>query len=348
MNSILRGLVLAAALLAGCSAINDTSGFRSDEGCNLDLRLNQFRPHLNDRFEIRVIHQRIGQTVPTLDALAVFEPLSGPGRSDFNFRLIMPNAVFPQEQAGLQPGTVDFYAEVNDVGGYQFDLDHGWRLEGVCLDLPAATANAPATPFTAPNDQGTVFTHEFFFDDFPDPDGAPLGLEVEFFFDGMSFPDGTDLDLAAAEVHVEGIELPSRVGDGGVEQRAVGFFRFSSLGALMRRGDNRARLPDILFDGLEYQVRVLFDLNGDGQFNPGGEDRAFETVVLADTNDLPRCDLGRDPESGLCRRFANRFTSEGVEPLAIELVSVPLEISTAEDTDINEAEDNWFRELEGE
>lgn len=349
MTSMLRLPLLAALVLGGCSIVNSADDFVVDEGCNLDLTVVNFSPHVTERVEYRVVHQKSfedflddGREVPSLDALAVFEPLGF-----ITGRLIMPGAVFPQQSGELRGGGVDFWADVNDMPGYQFDIqtrneDHGWRLDGICRDLPADVANVPASPFFDAPEAGSIFNHDVDFDDLIDPLGLPLGVEVDFSGLPMLF-EGVSPDDVRIEVHVDGVQLPARSGiDGEREDRAVGFWRTNSLRGLLDLSSvrtGRAQLPSILIDGENYRVRVLFDVNGDDFFASGSDDRAFEFEFPATIVGLPPCGLRRD-ENGLCQRLGEKFNSEGVSE-EVSLVSVLVDPSTPV-LPVDEATDNWL------
>ena len=214
-NRMPRLLLLASTLAfaAGCSIVNDADDFVIDEGCNLDLTIERFIPHVRQRVEYRVVHEDgdgivldDGRVTPRLDALAVFEPLGFE-----NGRLIMPGSVFPQTSTGLRAGGVDFWADVNRTMGFQFDpssADHGWSLSDICRDLPRATANVPVSPFFADADEGSVFVHNVDFDDLIDPDGLPLGVEVEFEGLAGGLPDGVNVEVAMAVPRLAPEALP--------------------------------------------------------------------------------------------------------------------------------------------
>ncbi len=350
-NRMPRLLLLASTLAfaAGCSIVNDADDFVIDEGCNLDLTIERFIPHVRQRVEYRVVHEDgdgivldDGRVTPRLDALAVFEPLGFE-----NGRLIMPGSVFPQTSTGLRAGGVDFWADVNRTMGFQFDpssADHGWSLSDICRDLPRATANVPVSPFFADADEGSVFVHNVDFDDLIDPDGLPLGVEVEFEGLAGGLPDGVNVDDVRVEVHVEGVELPARSGTlGEREDRAVGFWRTNSIRALLDRDlilTGSAQLPSILIDGENYRVRVLLDVDGDDFFAAGGTDRAFEFEFPATEAGLPLCALRRD-ENGLCERTGRKFNSAG-EGEDVTLISV-LVNPRDEPSAVDEAADNWLQ-----
>ena len=347
---MLRLPLLAALALTGCSIINSADDFVVDEGCNLDLTVVNFSPHVTERVEYRVVHQKSaedvlddGTAVPSLDALAVFEPLGF-----ITGRLIMPGSVFPQQSGALRGGGVDFWADVNGMPGYQFDIqtrneDHGWRLDDICRELPFDLANEPASPFFGAPEAGSIFNHDVDFDDLIDPLGLPLGVEVDFDQLQMLLPGGLDLSEVRVEVHVDGVQLPARSGiDGEREDRAVGFWRTSSLRGLIDQSfvrTGRAQLPSILVDGENYRVRVLFDLNGDDFLASGSQDRAFEFEFPATVVGLPPCGLRRD-ENGLCQRLGMKFNSAG-EAEEVSLISV-LVSPGATALPIDEAADNWL------
>ncbi|MEO0322213.1 MAG: hypothetical protein AAF447_04605 [Myxococcota bacterium] len=347
---MLRLSVLGTLVLTGCSIVNSADDFVVDEGCNLDLTVVNFSPHVQERVEYRVVHQKSsddvledGRSVPSIDALAVFEPLGF-----ITGRLIMPRAVFPQRASGLRGGGVDFWADVNDIPGYQFDIqtrneDHGWRLDDICRDQPFASANVPASPLFDAPEGGSVFNHDVDFDDLIDPLGLPLGVEVDFEGLAMLLPDGVDASNVRVEAHVNGVQLPVRSGvDGERENRAVGFWRTNSLRGLIDQtfvATGRAQLPSILIDGENYQVRVLFDVDGDDFFAAGGAARAYEFEFPATVVGLPPCSLRRN-EDGLCQRLGRKFNSAGgLEE--VSLVSV-LVNPAAVVLPVDEAADNWL------
>ena len=70
LASLPAAALLVALPLGGCFALNDTGDFEVDEGCDLQLELRDFAPHVRDRFEVRLVQPRANPDALALEARA--------------------------------------------------------------------------------------------------------------------------------------------------------------------------------------------------------------------------------------------------------------------------------------
>ncbi len=252
----MRFTLLLCALLAplgsGCFVIASTDDFVQDEGCDLELDLRQFNPHLNQEVQIRLTQldpgAGAGATETELLAVGIFDPLTNP-----NVDITLPGAVPALEDPERERPQLDFFADFNGDGVYSDPpQDHTWTVEGLCLP-----------------DHDPTFLHNFNFVNLVTPRGRGSHLMVEFCPNLVNEdrvergPDPLDPEVPL-EVRATGTFLPTV--DGGVEEeRPVGFYR---LGQLMRRPDG-VRIPAVFDPGFNYQFQIYADQNGNFQFDDG-------------------------------------------------------------------------------
>ncbi len=239
--------------LSGCFALTDTARFEQDDGCDLELRLRNFTPHTDDRFEVLLLRPSADPEVaPSLTARALFEPLEEP-----TLNLRMPHAVPANDDAARPPYRIDFYGDQDGSGNYTFPGDHSWRLPNACVDGPE------------------VFVHNLDFVNLEAPQvSRALGALRVFLCEAVN---GEKI-----EVRLTGLNLP---GPGGaVEQtRAVGLYRGTG------RPNGTIELPGLFDDGFDYRVEVYVDANANGAFDAG--EKAWSFRFNADAPEAQReCD----------------------------------------------------------
>jgi hypothetical protein len=146
-------LVLA---LAGCTVIHGDE-FTQDEGCDLELHLRGFSPHVTDMTSVLLNRARRDGTMRRIEAVAVFDPL---GTVDLDLR--MPGSVRPRTSVEQGLAAVDFFADFDDVEGFSFPGDHSWVLEDVCTTGPEEFAhNTDFVGIRAPEGFGTTVAARF-------------------------------------------------------------------------------------------------------------------------------------------------------------------------------------------
>ncbi len=180
----------ALMLGQGCFVIADLNAYEVDEGCDFEMELQEFQPHVEERMAFRIVEPGEEGQPSSLRALAVFETLGAP-----NLGFVLPNAVPPGRH------DVDFFADRENNGYDDPPTDHTWTIEDVCADPP------------------NVFPHLFDFSVLEDP--TRLDRDLRIAFTGMG--DGMG---RAMEVRV-GL---SAEGPGGIEvERTVGLYRISAI-----------------------------------------------------------------------------------------------------------------------
>lgn len=238
----LLSFALPLALSSGCFLIAGTDDFVEDEGCDLELDVRAFAPHVGQTFEVRLVQDppaSIDESRPRLIALAIFDPLQSP-----NLDLQLPNAVPALTDPSRPRPYVDFYADFDGDGAYSSPpSDHTWRVEDPC------------EPGRDPS-----FPHNVDFFDLPMPIGGGSDVFVDFCPNltegGMIGPlpafDGTE----PVEVRVTGTFLPTVAGE--IEEvRPVGFYRLESAAT----SPDGIRIPAVFDSGFRYKIEVIVDRN---------------------------------------------------------------------------------------
>jgi hypothetical protein len=290
-------LVASSLLLAltaqGCFALADTDDFVEDEGCDLELDLRAFAPHLGQTFEVRLVQdplESIGESRPRLLGLAILDPLTVP-----NIDIDIPGMVPALTDPSRPRPNVDFYADFDENGAYSRPpSDHTWRVEDPC------------DPGRDP-----TFPHNVDFFDLPMPIGGGSSLVIEGCPDltegerlgGFGPFDGTE----PLEVRAYGTFLPTVDGETEMD-RPVALYR---LGALSRATDGAIAIPAVFDNGFRYRAEIYVDVNTNGAFDPG-TDRAWTYsynpmnapdcparldvcgVGMGTTNAVPICKDGTD------------------------------------------------------
>lgn len=281
----LLSLVLPLALCSGCFLVASTDGFVEDEGCDLELDVRAFAPHLGQTFQVRLVQdppESIGESRPRLLALAIFDPLQHP-----NLDLQLPNAV-PALTDPTQPRPyIDFYADFNGDGVYSSPpADHTWRVEDPC-----EPGRDPA------------FLHNLEFFDLPLPIGGGSSLFVDFCpnlttdtrFDRLEPFTG----MEPVEVRVTGTFFPT--GEGMTEVvRPVGYYRLEPMGSF----PGNIEIPAVFDSGFRYKIEVIVDRDGDFAYG-AASDQGWVYEFNPET--APRCpDLTDMATCGLSSDTVNR------------------------------------------
>lgn len=231
MKTCALSLLLA---LAGCSVIHGDD-FTQDEGCDLELRLRGFNPHVTDTTTLILNRANLDGTSRRVEAVAIFDPL---GARDLNLR--MPLSVRPRRSADQGLAALDFYADFDDVEGFSFPGDHSWVLEDVCTTGPEEFPhNTDFIPIRSPEAFGTNVVARF------------CGSATAF---GSS----------AVEVRVTRL-APDETNDSEVVNQAIGFYRLDDI----TRGPEGIGIPLIANTDFDMTVEVVSDRNRNGTFDEG-------------------------------------------------------------------------------
>lgn len=232
MTNPLRLLPAALLVLAasGCTIIADLDSYVSadDLGCDMDVAVEAFAPHLTDR----VYYQAVTREGNVLRALAIIDPLGTPNRA-----FTMPNAIREGAHA------LQFWADENDDGLVQttpFDngLDHSWRFDDVC-----------SWPSSCSDDDTNCFLHVGLFDRISDPveEGNTLTVNLP------GLPD----TAGVLELHLVEVDEVTQI------DSVVGLYRTDDVTTT----DFSVELRGLAFPGRGYAVNVLIDLDGNAQID---------------------------------------------------------------------------------
>jgi hypothetical protein len=256
---------LAASAAAGCFAVANLGRFHegaSADGGNdaaveamtdnpslpstLSLSMLNFGYHLNQLIEFRIIDDQ-----NSIKSRGFIEPLDRPGT--VKVTITDPKGIPTQNG----PYRLDFYADMNDSGGYDgignvLTRDHAWRVS------PLADYPAGAFPHVA-NEVQIIYEHNTDFTDIDTwPTGGPrnpaqdTGLAARLRIDGQSISQwkGKLLQFRIAEV---------------IGGHTVGMLRVPEITG----ADYDFKLPGVLDPGVNYYLYVYIDANGDGVYqNP--------------------------------------------------------------------------------
>jgi hypothetical protein len=234
-RSFLLGLTLCSAL-HGCSVLHDAD-FTQDEGCDLQLRVRDFSPHVTDTTTIIQNRANRDGTSRRVEAVAIFDPLG-----TRNLDLRMPGAVRPRTSVEQGLAAVDFYADFDDVEGFSFPGDHSWVLEDVCTTGPEEFPhNTDFIPIRIPEASGTTVAARF------------CGT--------MAFGS------SAVELRVTR-RTPDEQNPDEVVNQAIGFYRLDDV---TRRAEGIG-IPLIANVDFDMTVEVVADRNRNGIFEPPGDD----------------------------------------------------------------------------
>jgi len=263
----LLSFALPLALCSGCFLIASTDDFVEDEGCDLELDVRAFAPHLGQTFEVRLVQdppESIGESRPRLIALAIFDPLQHP-----NMDLQIPDAVPALTDATRPRPYIDFYADFDTDGAYSSPpSDHTWRVEDPC-----EPGRDPAFP------------HNVDFFDLPTPIGGGSDVLVDF-CPNLTAGDRIGplepfVGTEAIEVRVTGTFLPTV--DGMTEEvRPVGYYRLESAAS----SPLGIRIPAVFDSGFRYKIEVIVDRNDNFAFE---DDRDQGWVYIFNPATAPTC-----------------------------------------------------------
>jgi len=264
--------ILGAAMCASaCFAITDNiDGIHGPGPPTLTLSFDGMDQHDDQRFEFKVIDRKnFVQTRGIVYPLKMtVDPLDVPLGEQF--KISVPLAV-PKGETGYR---VDFWADENNSGSYEFDhswdyrlQDHSWR---VLLD-DAAPRDAFAKLTHEGDSHGIHFTHHLDFvdlnefpDPFPDPHPLPKNPSTDTMVDAVVHVDN---------LGTEGKMVQIRVAD--LSGHVVGLYRSTS-----GRGERDAAAPStqkFTIPGCiepfgPYDVALYVDANGNNDMRGNGYD----------------------------------------------------------------------------
>lgn len=241
--------LLACAAVVGCTQMLDVDRFQekaparttagvAGQFLDLELTLVGMKPHLAHTYEYRVIDAN-----NLVQSRGVIAPL---GAADV--KLVVPKAI-PRSNG---PYRLDFYADVNESGGFDgigsvISNDHAWRIDPL-VDYPAGAV----TPV-----EGKVqvtFTHSTSFTNLDDyPSGTPnkakdTGLGALVKLSSLQLATGKLLEVRIAERDTKHV---------------VGLFRVPSVASATLD----LALPGVVDVGVDYQVDVYIDHNANGAYD---------------------------------------------------------------------------------
>jgi len=246
---------LIALASSGCTVVADLDGYISadDIGCDMQMTVRDFTPHLTDAVFFQAVTRDDAQN---LRALAVIDPLADADRS-----FTMPNAI------GDGAHAFNFWADENDDRSVQTSPfngpDHSWRLDDVC--------NWASTCSGVDADLANCFSHVAPFDAITDPAEPGNSLVLNL----------TAIPLTAGFVEVHLIE----VDDAAQVRRVVGLYRRD---VLVNAGEEEPRctgdaidmeisctftLAGLAVAGRRYSADIIIDLDGNGEI--GGATEVF-------------------------------------------------------------------------
>jgi hypothetical protein len=258
-------VVVLAVALAGCTAVLDVDRFREGQSVKdgalntspfLDLKFSMvaMKPHHAHMMEYRVIDaNNMVQSRGIIDTLHA---------SDVS--LFVPRAI-PKHNG---PYRLDFYADQNASGGFDglgsvVSNDHAWRIEPL-QDFPEGEV---------PHVEGqvqVVFIHSTTFTNI---DQWPSGTDNK--------PKDTEIPVRLTLKNLtefKGKMLEVRVADKGTGH-VVGLYRSQQVPS----ETITAVIPGAVDVGVEYEVSVYVDANGNGTYEApsGGGDKGYKTSLVS-------------------------------------------------------------------
>jgi hypothetical protein len=245
----MRALVLLSLSLFSCTQILDVDRFSekpapkvqtgvAGQFLDLELTLVGMKPHLAHTYEYRVIDAN-----NLVQSRGVIAPLG-----DADLTIVVPRAI-PRSNG---PYRLDFFADVNGSGGFDgigsvISNDHAWRIDPL-VDYPAGAVT---------HEDGKVkvtFTHSTSFTNIDDyPSGKPnkakdTGLGALVRLASLQPAKGKLLEVRVAEKETKHI---------------VGLFRVPTVTVPILD----LKLPGVVDVGVDYQVDVFIDDNGNGTYD---------------------------------------------------------------------------------
>jgi len=281
---IRRSALATTLTLSGCFAVVDVDHFHSappaapdgsteastpdaagpinvpGQYLNLKFSLVGMTPHLTQLFEYRVI-----DAMNVIQSRGVVNPLGSPDLT-INVPLTIPNV--------NGPFRLDFYADVNNSGGYDgigsaITQDHAWRIDPL-QDYPAGAVMPVDGLVQVTFTHNTSFTH------------------IE------QYPSGTpnmpmDLGLGASVVvhNADALQdhlIQVRIVDTGAN-RTVGLYRVPKINS----AEFTMSIPGIVEIGAIYNALVYVDANRNAMYdNPatGAGDLGWSLIGTADATGL--------------------------------------------------------------
>lgn len=238
---------IATLALSGCTLASDFDRFNFDQGagCDMQLNLDGFSPHVDNYFEIRLVQPQDPPETPEPRLLGrmIYETLGGT-----NLQAVLPWAVTDRGLA------IDFFADFDEDGDFSGQpSDHSWRVPANLVD---AIGEDRARCSEMPNE----FPHQFNFEDLVEPTTAPGNFN-------MSFSEMVPRN--AFEVRVTEIVTPARPAMGMMPaepevRRTVGVFRTPEIVS----PDFDVEIPGIIDPTLDYRVSFWTDSNGNDVYDP--------------------------------------------------------------------------------
>lgn len=253
-SRLLVGTLLALAS-SGCTVVADLDSYISadDIGCDMEMAVRDFSPHLTDLVFFQAVTRDDAQL---LRAMAIIDPLGDADRS-----FIMPDAI------GEGAHAFNFWADENGNGVVETSPfngpDHSWRLEDVC--------NWASTCMGEDADLPNCFSHVAPFDAITDPaePGNSLVLNLT----------GLPADTGFVEVHLIEVDAVAQV------RRVVGLYRRDTplQGTMDPEADPEGTrcamdadstliectlvLRGLAVPGRRYSADVVVDLDGNREIN---------------------------------------------------------------------------------
>jgi hypothetical protein len=289
VSTVLFGALAIASSVPGCFSLVDVDHFHtssasaqtSDSGLtpdsgratdsstqtggtaqylNFKFTLVGMTPHITQLFEYRIIDAN-----NFVQSRGVVNPLGGP-----NLVINMPKAI-PMVNG---PFHLDFYADVNNSGGYDgigsvVSQDHAWRIDPL-EDYPAG-AVTPVDGLVQ-----VTFTHNT---SFTDIDTYPSGVHNPSKDTGL----GATIHVMNAQ-GLQGVLMQVRLVDSGAN-RTVGLFRLPKIS--LPAFD--MKIPGVVEEGVPYNALVYADANANGNYdNPatGAGDLGWSVSGTADATGL--------------------------------------------------------------
>lgn len=252
---------LGAALLCalgtgGCFAIANLDRFNDGDAgsgvagvdnpslpSSLSLTLHDFGFHYQQLIEFRVIDDQ-----NRIQCRGIIEPLNQAGT--ISITLDAPKAILPMNT----PYRLDFYADVNDSGGYDgigdvLTQDHAWRISPL-TDYPTGAFTHVANLVQVFFEHNTDFTD---IDSWPNPGEhnppQDTGLAARVTFDAAS--------MAAWQGKL--VQLRIQEANTG---HVVGLYRNPQIPSQ----DFVANIQGVLDPGVDYYLDIYVDANGDGMY----------------------------------------------------------------------------------
>ncbi|MEM9865317.1 MAG: hypothetical protein AAF938_27175 [Myxococcota bacterium] len=313
-------LIVVAAAAVACTQIDSVDNFQFDPSCDLDMPMTDFGTHSNatvcadierrHEFFIEVVREVSVEGASTLDRrdfLAYLDPLPSP-----EFQLTIPNVVEGAANATEGRARIEFYADQGRDGLTQLiadnpptSPDHQWAIPAACdanqepfVHLVSNFVNLSATRVTA---DGEAITEDSTFV------SRGRGTDLIVRFRDPRLPDDEEgRNRLTAETLMRNVEV--RVTTTVVEDdreviRPLAFARRAAVNEPPRIESDAFQsdlvLPDVLDEGLDVNVVVFFDRDGDGELQTAG-DLAFNFVVPAATVLVDACES--NTEEPVCSR----------------------------------------------